>query len=404
MAQRYFDNWLKAFTQYASIGESPLKMYFWTGVATIAGALRRRVWIDQRSFQWVPNCYVVFVAPPGVVTKSVTMSTGMNLLRELKGIHLGPDAITWQRLVEYMAGTKEMVHWEEKGTYLTMSCATIAVGELGNFLNPQDKDMVNTLIALWDGQKGAFRKETKTSGSDSIINPWINILACTTPSWIASNFDDSLVGGGLVSRCIWIYADQKRHLVAYQHLHSKEEYEEMGKKLIHDLELISTIIGEYTLTPAAIEYGTQWYESIWKDTSGYTDQQLQGQLARKQTQAHKLAMIVAAARSSKLIIEKEHLEEAVLMVEAVEKDSLYVFSRVGNGTITKVTNSLIDLIIARGPTPKEEAYRLLMHMAPLPDFDTAVNGAIAAGFLKLSQKGNAVFLTLGKAPQRQKPQ
>src|SRR3989304_116541 len=96
---RRCDDWLKAFVDYASYGEAPLKFLFWTGISTIAGALRRRVWIDQKFFQWVPNFYIVLVAPPGIVSKSTTANVGMNLLRKLEEIKFGPDVITWQQLI-----------------------------------------------------------------------------------------------------------------------------------------------------------------------------------------------------------------------------------------------------------------------------------------------------------------
>ena len=65
-------DWLTAFMDYASYGEAPRHMYFWTGVSAIAGALRRKVWIDQAYFKWYPNFYIVLVAPPGIVSKSTT--------------------------------------------------------------------------------------------------------------------------------------------------------------------------------------------------------------------------------------------------------------------------------------------------------------------------------------------
>ena len=54
-------------------------MYAWVGVSTIAGALRRKVWIDQAYFKWYPNFYIILVAPPGIVAKSTTASLGMRL-------------------------------------------------------------------------------------------------------------------------------------------------------------------------------------------------------------------------------------------------------------------------------------------------------------------------------------
>ena len=65
---RHFKDWLSAFCDYASYGEAPRRMYHWVGISTIAGALRRKVWIDQTYFKWFPNFYVILVAPPGIVS------------------------------------------------------------------------------------------------------------------------------------------------------------------------------------------------------------------------------------------------------------------------------------------------------------------------------------------------
>jgi hypothetical protein len=60
---RQLSDWLRAYCDYASYGEAPMKMHFWSGVVAVAGALRRRVWIDQVYFKWHTNMYVVLVAP-----------------------------------------------------------------------------------------------------------------------------------------------------------------------------------------------------------------------------------------------------------------------------------------------------------------------------------------------------
>jgi len=60
---RHFPDWLSAYISYSGYGEAPKYMSFWTGVSTIAGALRRRCWIDQTYFKWFANFYVILVAP-----------------------------------------------------------------------------------------------------------------------------------------------------------------------------------------------------------------------------------------------------------------------------------------------------------------------------------------------------
>ena len=172
---RQFPDWLSAFMDYASYGEAPRHMYFWSGVSAVAGALRRKVWIDQAYFKWFPNFYIVLVAPPGIVSKSTTAGIAMNLLRKVPGIRFGPDVVTWPALISAFAEATE--GFELNSEVHVMSALTLESSEFGNLLNPQDKDMVDLLVALWDGKPGTFEKKTKHSGNDSVENPWINLIA-----------------------------------------------------------------------------------------------------------------------------------------------------------------------------------------------------------------------------------
>jgi hypothetical protein len=61
---RIHNDWIKAYQEYASHSEAPPRMHFWTAVSALAGALRRKVWIEQAYFQWYANMYIIFVAPP----------------------------------------------------------------------------------------------------------------------------------------------------------------------------------------------------------------------------------------------------------------------------------------------------------------------------------------------------
>src|SRR6185369_15058703 len=131
---------------YASFSEAPKHMHFWTAVSTIAGALRRRVWLDMGYFRWHPNFYIILVAPPGIVSKSTTASIGMSLLRKVPDIKFGPDVVTWQALVTGFAESTE--GFELDGSFHTMSAITIESSEFGNLLNPQDKEMIDLLVNM----------------------------------------------------------------------------------------------------------------------------------------------------------------------------------------------------------------------------------------------------------------
>jgi len=225
---RLLKDWLPAFMDYTTGTEAPRIMHFWVGVSAIAGVLRRRVWIDMKRFKWYPNFYIILVAPPGVISKTTTMDMSIELLKQVPGIKFGPDVVTWQALVTKFAEAGEEFPYGED--FIPMSPLTLASGEFGNLINPQDRDMINLYITLWDG-RSSFEKVTKMSGNDTISAPWINMIGCTTPHWIADNMPSATVGGGFTSRCVFVYGDKKENFIAYPDEHTKPDHEEYQRKL-----------------------------------------------------------------------------------------------------------------------------------------------------------------------------
>lgn len=397
--KRCFPDWLNAFCDYASFGEAPRRMYFWVGVSAVAGALRRKIWIDQAYFRWYPNFYIILVAPPGIVSKSTTAGISMNLLRRVPGIHFGPDVVTWQALIGAFAGSKEEVKFTDPATgeiiYLPMSAMTIESSEFGNLLNPQDKDMVDLLVTLWDGKQGAFTKITKMSGNDSVENPWINIVACTTPAWIAGNFPEYMIGGGFTSRCLFVYAEEKAKYVAYPGLQVPANIGAVETALVQDLEYIaSKFVGPYTLDQSAVAWGERWYKQHYENRpDGLDDDRFGGYIARKQTHIHKLAMVLAASSKDDQVITEENLHLANLMVTELEHDMPQVFAKIGRSEASVQAERLLDYVRRRGKTPYEEAYRFIHAYFPdLSDWEGVLSGLLRAGYLKQVQVGDAMML------------
>jgi len=393
---RHFDNWISAFLDYSSYGEAPRHMYFWTAVSCIAGALRRRVWIDQAYFRWFPNFYIILVAPPGIVSKSTTAGIGMQLLRQVPDIRFGPDVVTWQALIQSFA--ESAMTFELHGEYYPMSALTVESSEFGNLLNPQDKEMVDLLVSLWDGKQGTFEKKTKSSGNDEVVNPWINLIACTTPSWIAGNFPEYMIGGGFTSRCLFVYAEAKSKYVAYPGLEVPKDLSSMKERLISDLIQISNLAGEYTMSSEAIAWGRAWYELHYKEKNVNLDMdRFGGYIARKQTHIHKLAMILAAAESDRLVIEAEHLATAARMVTDLEPDMQMVFSKIGKTEDSVYIDRLIEYVIKRKVCPWADAYRFVhAHFPKIQDFEAMITGAIRAEYLELKQEGGGMVLRPGR--------
>ena len=105
------------------------------------------------------------------------------------------------------------------------------------------------------------------------------------------------------------------------------DMKQTAQKLVEDLCWISTPTGEYILSPRPAEWGKRYTNHYRAKHLHLDDERFGGYLARKQTHIHKLAMILAAAESDKLLITAEHLALANQMVTDLEPDMQFVFSK-----------------------------------------------------------------------------
>lgn len=400
MSRRNHSNWLEAYLDYTQYSESPAEIHFWTGVATIAGALRRHVWIDMGHFQWTPNFYITIVAPPGIIAKSTSINIGMNLLREIEGVHFGPQVITWQSLTQTLGEARQDFPFgkDDLGLeiYHPMSCLTCAVDELGTFLNPSDKEMVDALTSLWDSKLGVWDKKTKTQGSDEIKNPWLNIISCTTPSWMHNHFTEDLIGGGLASRTMFVYAEKKRNLIAYpaRALNGRDQ-QGFAQSLIEDLQQIAEMVGPFELTQEAFLWGEEWYEEHYRVRPTHmASDRYGGYLARKQTHVHKTAMVISAAQSNDLVITLDQLQSAAKYVSALELSMNKVFSKVGESSTSKYVNIMSDYLRAYGEIPDGRLWMNCMNQMTGRDYKRALADGIEAGVFGIRQSSGERLLSL----------
>lgn len=371
---------------YTRDSESPSAFHFWTGVSTVAGALRRRVWVDMRKFTWTPNFYVILVAPPGITAKTTSVGMGYHILSKVPGIHFGPESLTWQALADSLAAATEGVKYldaDGKESHIAQSAISVFIGELGTFLSLDDDKFISVLIRMWEGQVGNFRHKTKTQGEVDILNPWLNLIGCTTPDWMTRTFHEGMIGGGLVSRCIFIFGDKKRQLIPYpDEVIQASEYYDLEKKLTEDLKEIARLSGPYLLSPSARVWGRNWYNRHWTSRPAHmASDRYGGYIARKQTHIHKLAIIIAAAQSDKLIIEAENLQEAEACISSVEPDMIRVFESIGMAPESGQIREVVAIVQTNGWMTSDDLWKQCMSTMPQRYFEEALKGAVRAGLL-----------------------
>lgn len=335
-------------------------------------------------FEWTPNFFVFLVAPPGIVSKSTTAGIAMDLLLEVPGVKFGPSSVTWQALIERFE--EVLVSWRPEGADLCgpgleMSCLTVAASELGTFFNPDDREMIDVLVHLWDGRRGRFEKTTVGRGTKIATNPWLNLIACTTPRWIAEHLSSHFTGGGFSSRSIFVFADAKRRLVAYPHLEMGLREQHLRDDLLADLQGIASLYGGFRLSEEAISYGKSLYEGYYQaPPAALATEQLMGYIARKQTHVHKLAMVLSAAESSDMLIERRHLEKADEALSQIEADMPRVFKTGHIEPIGGLQDAILDAIIEEKRVRKDTLFRRFYHSIGWETYEAAVIALIKSNY------------------------
>lgn len=388
---RELPDWLTEFMATSEWGEAPPYFYFWVGVATIAAALKRRVWLDMGTFYWFPNLYTVLVAPPGIVQKSSTSDLGMRLLKQIPTMHQGPTTLTWQSLYDAFreVGEEFAISPTEMRTQFALY---INSSELGITLKMSDTDMVDQLVHMWDGYE--LKKRTRMDGELIIPTPSLNLIACTTPSWIAENVPQYLIGGGLTSRMLFVYGEEKVRYVAYPNKVIPKDYLDRQQKLVRDLERISKLVGAFTLTEDAYKWGQEWYEHFHKVEAPKLDKTLiGGYIARKQTLVHKIAMVIAVSKGDKLVIDRPLLERAVGLISQLEEHMPKVYNRIGLSADAQAAQQVLAFLERMGGSVDFNILYRAMHRqyASVEEFERVLSGMIEAKYIKIDRGARTVI-------------
>lgn len=373
-------DWLTDFVAHTSYGEAPENIMWWVGVSTIAGALRRKVWIDEKLYQHTPNFYILLIGPPGILKKSTSLSLGMRMLRRIEGIDFGPDTITWEQLVTHMSDAYQT--YTVNGEKYEASCVTIELGEFDTLFDPGNRALASQLTRMYDAPD-RFDKETKTNGSDHIIRPWLNICACTTPDWMEKNFSEKFIGTGFASRVNFVFCDKTKRVSHPGRRMKPVGYQEEENRLVNWLGEIAELSGEFKMTDAAYEWSDAWYERYRDFLEEECEQSEMGLYSRKQTHLLRMAMVLSASRGKFPAIDVAELIDADRIMETASQSIARVFGKVGQGPVSKLAMEIVEWLVKDGKMRKWTLFdKRFYRRVSDKDFEAALKSAVLAGRVK----------------------
>lgn len=326
--------------------EAPRSFLELTALFGIACAVRKHVKIPREAglggWECYPNIYLVLVAEPGIARKTTTMDFVDEILKDLSNAPSAPTYMTQASLMSTLAESPD------GSIYITAS-------ELGSLIQKSKVEMFEFLTDGYDTRK-AIRGRTILRGHEVIENPCINMFACTQPGWMQENMPASVITGGFASRTLFAFeAEPRMYSMYYDHL-NYAELDEKRLKLLEDLEHISNLKGEFSINRDAKEWMEKYYRFDMQDERTLADHRLKGYYARKHVHMHKLAMLTKLSRSDELVIEKEDFENALKILNHIEKRILRIFQKFGKNEYVNPLEAIRNYIQERGTVPLPELY------------------------------------------------
>lgn len=354
---RELTNWLDAYLEYTEETESPISYHTWCGLATVAGALQRKVYLRWGIGQVIyPNLYVVLIGPSGRTRKGVALGIAKDLLRQVPGVTITPESSSGKQSTIMVMKRAGLDFIDPSDGKTKRHCSVTAFSEeLSVFLGQGDISYLSALTDWYDS-KDDWEYETVSRGKDSIKGICLNLVGGTAPDWIQSMIPQEAVGGGFTSRVIFIVEEQKRKLVP-EHTMTVREIELQGM-LSRDLERINKMAGPMEMNPGAKQLYVDWY--IEQNTlaqagkAAVDDPRFSGYNERRATHLRKLLMVCSAARSDDLWITEDDFHRAVKLLNGAEVNMHKTFGGFGRSRNSDATEAIKDWIEKVGITTRKQ--------------------------------------------------
>jgi hypothetical protein len=268
------------------------------------------------------------------------MNIGKDLLQDINGILMASESTTREALIRDMKDGITTFTDPTDGMLKFHSSVTVFSEELSVFLGQQNIKFLADLTDWFDASD-QWTYRTKGSGTDKLVGVCVNILGATAPDWLRSILPQEAFGGGFTSRVIFVVEESKRQIVADPRI--PIEIQEMRPKLVHDLEIISSMAGEMKFLDTTMDLYTDWYTKQSRSPV-IKDPHFAGYCERRAIHVLKLSMVVSASRSSDCIITPEDFKRALALLESVEPKMPRAFLGLGRARYSEMTAQIFEYL------------------------------------------------------------
>ena len=245
------DSFIGQYLSYMDYVETAQAYDFWCAMWAIGIGVTRDVYVDRPTAPVYLNWYIILAADSGITRKSTAIASISSIVSRSHPLLTGktsPEALD--------------LYLHERTRTDGCAQANISVEELVTILGREGymKTMPGLLTDLYSCKDLRTSPGTLKSGEITQRNVYVNFLSASTPSWLVTAINPSVIEGGFTSRVIFVVDDSRKRTIAWPTNRSESSLsslESCYKQIIDK----SRDIGALTISDGGLRKFTKWYNS-----------------------------------------------------------------------------------------------------------------------------------------------
>lgn len=383
-------NIIKDYLEYNKGNECPDNYHIWSLFAVLSSVVNRKVWLNMAAegedayFHVYANLYICLVGRQGN-RKTTAKDIAYDLLRKVwPELPVSAESMSKEAITLYMSDAKQLRAFKlPDGNLVEYHPFSMFITELKNFLSINPVTMIDFLTTIYD--RKFYDVKTKNKGTDTIVNPYVVMLACETPEWIVARLKESVISGGFSRRTIFVYETDERDRIPFPSV-SKASKAALDRVEAH-LRKLRDVSGEFQWTKEARDFYSEWYINL----KFPEDPIMYGYYKSKHIQLMKIAMLIALCTGLELVLTKEHLEVGLAFLNSIEKNMPSLSQGVGRNELAAPTARMMMHIETMGGLIAEKKLQSLM----FKDMEPREYEAVMKHLEATDQIARAPFVTGG---------
>lgn len=388
-------DWIKTYLEYEKYSEPPTLYKEWVAMSVIAASLQRKCKVpwggEGRDPTFFPNLFIVLIGPSGKCRKGMAMATGKKFLSSL-GIKTTAEAITREALIREIANSV-VTEVTKEDNVIMHSSLSVYSKELAVFLGYENKQLMSDMTDWYDcADEWEYR--TKNSGTDEINGVCVNFIGATTPEMIKEQFPDQAVGGGLASRIIFVYQEQKSQKVIFPFMQAEQEV--LFEELRDTLEEIHSYMGNFTWNELFLNKYADWYGGDLDVNSNIRQNpKFAGYIQRRQNHLIKMCMIISASSRDDMVMTGEVFDRAFELLKRTEKMMPKTFRGYGQARNADLLKRVLEFFEGKDRVLRSELYQQFFYdIEDTEQLDKIIDTMKTLGVCDVRIKGGKTTLVI----------